>query len=55
MFKFPTSKAAWAFMRACDEAKLMAGFPSLDGNNTVQVIEAHVKAARSLAAAHGGV
>lgn len=28
---------AWAFMRACDAAGLMAGFPSLDGRYTVKV------------------
>ena len=53
-FKFPTSKAAWAFMRACHEAKLMAGYPSLDDDNAVQVAAEHFEKARPLAAAHGG-
>ncbi len=29
--------AAWAFMRACEAAGLMAGYPSLDGFYTVKV------------------
>jgi len=28
-YKFATRDAAWTFMRACDAAKLAAGFPAL--------------------------
>lgn len=53
-FKFPTSAAAWAFLRACDKTGLTAGYPSLDGDNAVQVAAEHFEEARPLAAAHGG-
>lgn len=36
-YSFKTSPAAWAFMRVCDSAGVSAGFPSLDGRNTVKV------------------
>lgn len=36
-FRFPTSRAAWNFMRACDARGFSAGFPSLDGMHAVQV------------------
>lgn len=36
-YAFATHTAAWAFMRDCDAANVMAGFPSLDGMNTVAV------------------
>lgn len=38
-YKFPTSAAAWAFMNACDDGKVLAGFPSIDGAHTVQVLD----------------
>lgn len=28
-YRFPTSNAAWNFARACDAAKLQAGYPGL--------------------------
>ena len=34
-FQFPTSAAAWAFMRAADSSGVVAGFPSTDGEHTV--------------------
>ena len=54
-FTFKTSKDAWSFMRACDDAGLMAGFPSLTGEPTVLVVAAHAEAAKPLVLAHGGV
>jgi hypothetical protein len=36
-YQFQSSDAAWSFMRACDAAKLQAGYPSLDEQPTVQV------------------
>ena len=36
-YAFATSAAAWTFMRACDAAGTMAGYPSVDGRNTVDV------------------
>lgn len=37
VYAFESSSAAWSFMRACDRDGLSAGFPSLDGKNTVRV------------------
>lgn len=37
-YQFKDSSTAWSFMRAIDKAGAMAGFPSLDGKNSVQTL-----------------
>lgn len=51
-YRFRTSQAAWDFMRAADASGVGAGFPSLDGTNTVRCRDAHMLA--YIAAKHGG-
>ena len=44
MYKFSGRDAAWAFMRACDAAGLMAGFPE----GTCVVVNIHTAAEREM-------
>jgi len=37
-YQFKDSSTAWSFMRAVDKVGAMAGFPSLDGKNSVQTL-----------------
>lgn len=36
-YQFPSASAAWAFMHACQDAKVQPGYPSVDGRHTVMV------------------
>jgi len=37
-YSFEASKVAWDFMRACESAGVLAGFPTLRGPYTVEVL-----------------
>jgi hypothetical protein len=56
-YKFATSDAAWTFMRRVESLGISAGFPSVDGRHTVEVLVAdHTRNAAELTSkALGGV
>lgn len=43
IYLLPSRSAAWAFMRACDAAGIMAGFPSLSGPGEARTVEIGIK------------